>query len=40
MGDARSKTFNILNGLEQESMISLLLFTLYVDEFFQRQKVN
>ena len=30
-GDARFETFKTSNGVEQGSVISLLLFTLYVD---------
>ena len=37
-GDARSDTFKIFNGVKQGGVISPLLFTIYIDQLFQRLK--
>ena len=37
-GDARSDTFKIFNGVKQGGMISPILFTIYIDQLFQRLK--
>ena len=37
-GDACSDTIKIVNGVKQGGVISQLLFTLYIDQLFQRLK--
>ena len=37
-GDACSDTIKIFNGVKQGGVISQLLFTLYIDQLFQRLK--
>ena len=36
--DARSDNFKIFNGVKQVGVLSPLLFTLYIDQLFQRLK--
>ena len=37
-GDARSDTFKIFNGVKQGGVISPILFTIYINQLFQRLK--